>query len=429
MILKVVSGNNQTKLRISPPDGSLAIAHFDPITVLLTDDTGKPLSGQQVNFTTPGSAMAVDMDPTAAVHSFMKITGNDGTATLSSVSAYYSDGTFTITASYGTASAVITGTVSSAYQSPYKISIYSGDNQSAVRTGTVVFGGMAQFGPMQVKVVNAANGTPAAGVPVGFSGTGAGGAMAVQVNPNANSTVVNTDNNGIATLNAMGGHSVTAYYAEGPATVTAQLTGGTSVTFHLTVSPTPPPTVIPNPTPAPTPAPAPAPAPTPLTAKVFADANYQGKSQALKPGSYNINDLSLVGNDAISSIQVPLGLQVTLHADANYQGAIKVLTADTSFLSDFNDTTSSIVVTEGAYIYADANFSGISKFITIGKYDITQLAPVPNDSVSSVHVPQGLKVTLFANAGFSGASKVLTADSSFLVDFNDVTSSIIVEQA
>ena len=62
-----------------------------------------------------------------------------------------------------------------------------------------------------------------------------------------------------------------------------------------------------------------------------------------------------------------------------------------------------------------------------GRYDVGQLS-FGNDMISSVKVPPGWKVTLYQHAGFQGATKVLTADTHTLPDFNDQTSSIVVER-
>jgi hypothetical protein len=52
--------------------------------------------------------------------------------------------------------------------------------------------------------------------------------------PSGSTWAVLTDENGVATLNARGGHSVEAYGSSGSLTVKA-VYGGTSVTFSVTV--------------------------------------------------------------------------------------------------------------------------------------------------------------------------------------------------
>jgi hypothetical protein len=76
---------------------------------------------------------------------------------------------------------------------------------------------------------------------------------------------------------------------------------------------------------------------------VYEHSNYAGRRQVLDVGRYDIGQLS-IGNDVISSVKVPPGWKVKLYQHSSFQGAQKILTADTHFLSDFNDTTSSIVI-------------------------------------------------------------------------------------
>lgn len=78
-------------------------------------------------------------------------------------------------------------------------------------------------------------------------------------------------------------------------------------------------------------------------------------------------------------------------------------------------------------IYRHVNFEGASQALNIGNYDMIDLA-IGNDTVSSLRVPPGLKVTLYQNAGFRGGSKVFTQDTAWVgLDFNDRTSSLKVE--
>ncbi len=51
-----------------------------------------------------------------------------------------------------------------------------------------------------------------------------------------------------------------------------------------------------------------------------------------------------------------------------------------------------------------------------------------NDSLTSVKVPNGYKITLYQDADYKGTAIVLLQDTSYLGDFNDKTSSIKVEK-
>lgn len=80
-----------------------------------------------------------------------------------------------------------------------------------------------------------------------------------------------------------------------------------------------------------------------------------------------------------------------------------------------------------AVFYEQANFAGQSRSLGIGRYDL-DLIGLPNDCISSLRVPAGLRVTLFQDAGFSGNSITFTDSASFVGSFNDKTSSIVVER-
>ncbi|MFT3772577.1 MAG: RICIN domain-containing protein [Minicystis sp.] len=80
-----------------------------------------------------------------------------------------------------------------------------------------------------------------------------------------------------------------------------------------------------------------------LVATVYQNSNYGGRSQALGIGNYNVSDLT-IGNDVISSIKVPVGMQVVLFQHHNFGGDAKIAMTDVPYLSDFNDKTSSIQV-------------------------------------------------------------------------------------
>ncbi|GAX43974.1 hypothetical protein NIES4075_49890 [Tolypothrix sp. NIES-4075] len=76
-------------------------------------------------------------------------------------------------------------------------------------------------------------------------------------------------------------------------------------------------------------------------------------------------------------------------------------------------------------VYDDSQYRGASQALGIGKYDWGQ---IKNDTISSLKVPAGMKVTLYSDTHFGGKSKTFTADTPYVGDdFNDQTSSIIIE--
>ncbi len=161
-------------------------------------------------------------------------------------------------------------------------------------------------------------------------------------------------------------------------------------------------------------------------AAIYQHNDYSGAGQALSAGQYNLNDI-LIGNDQLSSIRVPEGLQVILYQHADMQGNTRTYTADAPSVGDFNDQASSILVEQVATIYQHSDYQGQSKTLKPGHYNMADLG-IGNDQLSSLKVPPGLKVTLFQHANFSGETRSYNANVAFTQDFNDNTSSIIVEQ-
>jgi hypothetical protein len=67
--------------------------------------------------------------------------------------------------------------------------------------------------------------------------------------------------------------------------------------------------------------------------------------QTFWPGAYDVHELG-IGHDLLSSVKVPSGWTVKLYKHAGFTGDVNTLTADTSYVGDdWNDTTSSIIVT------------------------------------------------------------------------------------
>lgn len=77
---------------------------------------------------------------------------------------------------------------------------------------------------------------------------------------------------------------------------------------------------------------------------IYAASHYEGASQELSEGSYDISSLT-IGNDQLSSLKVPKGMKVTLYEHAGLEGRTKSFTEDTPWVGDdFNDLTSAIKV-------------------------------------------------------------------------------------
>ena len=94
------------------------------------------------------------------------------------------------------------------------------------------------------------------------------------------------------------------------------------------------------------------------------------------------------------------------------------------------DSTSNVSSNAKATFCEHSDYGGWSVSLSEGKYDYSAMvaAGIKNDQISSVKVPDGYRVILYNDAGFSGGAKTLLQDASGLGDFNDKTSSIIIEK-
>ncbi len=246
-IMSVVAGDKQTAARM-PTSSGIAVAKFDPLQVRVTAN-GKPLAGVEVTWTCEHPAqMACQSEPSGASPT-VTLTDGNGVATLNkmdgkSVDIYYADGTVTMTASYGKASARFQLTATPAAKAERTLTITAGNNQSVQRSGLQIPGGIATFKPLAVDLRNR-SGEPISGATVDFV-CKAPSAMACQLDPSGSGSVeATTDANGTATLNRMGGSSVSVYYASGKFQVTAAADGAEPVAFDLQAldAPAPPPPV------------------------------------------------------------------------------------------------------------------------------------------------------------------------------------------
>ena len=167
---------------------------------------------------------------------------------------------------------------------------------------------------------------------------------------------------------------------------------------------------------------------------VFEKVNFGGRSQVLAIGRHDTKQL-LLGDNTLSSIKVPAGMEAVLYEDAAFGGRKVAFSADTSNVGDFDDKTSSIVVREkppqraaaGVTVYTDFNYAGKSVTLGVGHHNLAALA-IGDDAVSSFKVPAGWRITLFFEADARGFSTTYAADTPKLIRMNDRASSAIVER-
>ena len=78
-------------------------------------------------------------------------------------------------------------------------------------------------------------------------------------------------------------------------------------------------------------------------------------------------------------------------------------------------------------LYDQCNFGGRFKTLTAGNYYSYQLG-IGNDKLSSIRVPDGLKITLYEHNSFQGKSVTYTGNISCLPsDWIRQASSVVVE--
>lgn len=172
---------------------------------------------------------------------------------------------------------------------------------------------------------------------------------------------------------------------------------------------------------------------------LFQDANYRGASQDLSVGQgvkgYTFSDFETIGNDKLSSIYVREGIKVILYENANFTGKQKVITENTDLCrgsADFNDKASAMKIIdqsveqgEEVILFKNANYCGDSQKLGAGKYTYSEFSVIGDNALSSIYVPEGMKVILYENKDFTGQQKVITSATNWNGgDFNDKASAI-----
>lgn len=157
---------------------------------------------------------------------------------------------------------------------------------------------------------------------------------------------------------------------------------------------------------------------TPLPIVTLYDGNRTGVLKKLMPGQYPILEAS---NDFLSSLDIPRGLQVTLYDHAGYEGRSMTITqsVNSEFMKHhgFDNVTSSLVIEQRnpeslfVTLYSDS-YRGFAQQLTPGKYlarDIT----IGDKELSSLKIPYGMQVWLFANSDLTGSTTILNHDTDF----------------
>lgn len=478
LVGSIEGGNDQRVVRSeSSITGGTAV--FAPLLVRVRDTFGNPVAGVEVRFMvgTKPSSMSVQIQPSGASTPVTTRTDASGIAKLalmpggtSSVYAYYGDGTFSIVASVTSGPQfTFTGTVVPTTTSSVVLSHVSGNNQTIVGTPVTSTSWTATFAPLMVQVKNSA-GSPMVGATVRWLVVTRPSGSTAKLDPaNSPSVQTITDAQGVATLAQLNGSSMTltgptgAFAIEvsvdakgvvyfvgmmaapavptdcgsgGPQAWSMEVAGPAGVRLRSAFAGGYLQLVPGNETQAPR-----------LTVgsdlggagrvEAFVDKSYGGGSMPFGLGRLDTPQLR-IGNDQISSLRVPPGYKVTLFYDRGFKGDSRGLVADSWYLNNFNDYTSSVIVQPyrltayagkplTATIHADPDYAGLSQSFDVGVYTLSEMW-VGNDAVSSVTVPAGLEVVLCTDNWFWGTQKVFSASTGDLGDLNNKTSSLIVRR-
>lgn len=162
--------------------------------------------------------------------------------------------------------------------------------------------------------------------------------------------------------------------------------------------------------------------------------NFANPLATLVPGEYPVLDNF---DNQLSSIKIPRGLRVTLFEEVAFGGRAVTLNASVGddFLrtNKFDDAVSSIKVEQVdprelvVTLYSES-FKGNSQELKPGRYLVRDIT-LPRNTLTSVHVPEGMLVTLYEHDNFRGVYETADRDKDFspFKMFDNFYSSFIVE--
>lgn len=149
--------------------------------------------------------------------------------------------------------------------------------------------------------------------------------------------------------------------------------------------------------------------------KIFSEKNYDGEVATIKVGAsltcmdsqnpdFEAKDYPIVkkvGNDEISSVQIPRGLKLTVWEHCPFEGNSKVFTSDTKDLEDWDDIISSLKVELIDSIFSqDASYAEVTKenystqypfFLSLGNFPVE--TKKVSFTMSSIEALQNNKTT------------------------------------
>lgn len=164
---------------------------------------------------------------------------------------------------------------------------------------------------------------------------------------------------------------------------------------------------------------------------LYEHRRYDGEAYLLESGE-GVSSLPGRWNDAVSSVRVSAGCELTVHQHRKFAGDRRVFTGDTSDIGGlWNDQISSASCSclgsahRACEMYQHLDFEGRT-FVAEADVPYPSLGEGWNDVVSSVRVPRGCRLAIYQDYDFRGAARTISPGSYRSVgdSWNDEISSV-----
>jgi len=168
------------------------------------------------------------------------------------------------------------------------------------------------------------------------------------------------------------------------------------------------------------------------------DCNFRGKSYTLEAGTYRLYQMR-IGNDRLSSFQVPSGFRITIYEHDDFNSRSKTFTETVSCLDSAWDNNASAIVVENTniqqtnpneyvVIYSDCYSRGFSRSLRPGVYKGTDLGELKNN-ISSFALFGNLRLRVYTGSEDASGYFVTLENSETCLSrtYNDRISSLVVE--
>ncbi len=168
------------------------------------------------------------------------------------------------------------------------------------------------------------------------------------------------------------------------------------------------------------------------------DCNFRAKSYTLEAGTYRLYQMR-IGNDRLSSFQVPSGFRITIYEHDDFNSRSKTYTETVSCLDSAWDNNASAIVVENTNIqqtnpneyvvvYSDCYSRGFSRSLRPGVYKGADLGELKNN-ISSFAIFGNLRLRVYTGSEDASGYFVTLENSETCLSrtYNDRISSLVVE--